>query len=556
MILGDAMRKKVREIMSKECMLYVIIAVGAAILFCAIYDVRVLNPTYVDWLLNGGDLAQHYLGWVGYRAGDWCFPIGMTDRLAYPYKSSVIFTDSIPCFAVLIKILSPFLPARFQYFGLWGITCFILQGVLSARIIRNYVDSKAYVFGVSILFTLVPTVFQRMFGHTALAGQWVILLALEPLFAHRRYSLKKNRKIFATWMTIACVSASIHIYFILMCGIILCGYCFLDIIVRKKVLKNILLIAAYLLAAAAVVGLLGGYSSAGSVASVDGLGVHSMNLNAFINPSGYSNILQDRNSFPGQYEGFAYLGAGALFLSVFSVIVALGHSDAKKNLLIHLKQLLAIGIVSVISVVIAVSPIITWGDKVLTTLEVPAFVTDIWSIFRSSGRISWIVLYIIVISSCIVTYKFLNRRTAVMALIFCLMFQAYDLRGQLRQIHFNFSREIVYESPLQNTAFWENIGNNNAIEHIVFTDSISPYESYVFAEWALHYDKTLSFFAFSHANTNMFEEIVQDSLERLPETDLYIFPAESQFEYYKYDLYYYSSDGYIIGYCVPLDVSE
>ena len=36
-------------------------AAGIAAFLC-IYGVHVLNVTYTDWLLGGGDLTQHYLG--------------------------------------------------------------------------------------------------------------------------------------------------------------------------------------------------------------------------------------------------------------------------------------------------------------------------------------------------------------------------------------------------------------------------------------------------------------------------------------------------------------
>ena len=50
---------------------------GGAI-FLAIYGVRILDPTYDDWLLQGGDMTQHYIGWMYFRRSDWHFPIGMT----------------------------------------------------------------------------------------------------------------------------------------------------------------------------------------------------------------------------------------------------------------------------------------------------------------------------------------------------------------------------------------------------------------------------------------------------------------------------------------------
>ena len=103
---------KIRKWLCENMTLVMAGAIGAFV-FILLYGVKVLNPCYTDWLMSGGDLSQHYLGWKMYRNGDWTFPIGLTDQLAYPYYTSVIFTDSIPIFAVFFKLLSPILPANF-----------------------------------------------------------------------------------------------------------------------------------------------------------------------------------------------------------------------------------------------------------------------------------------------------------------------------------------------------------------------------------------------------------------------------------------------------------
>jgi hypothetical protein len=117
----------------------------------------------------------------------------MMDTLVYPDATSIIFTDSIPLFAVFFKILSPVLPEQFQYFGLWGIMCFALQGLLAARILRNYTENKNLLVVSSLLFVFTPVMIGRMFGHTSLAGHWILLLGLEPIFAYKKYhGNKKN----------------------------------------------------------------------------------------------------------------------------------------------------------------------------------------------------------------------------------------------------------------------------------------------------------------------------------------------------------------------------
>ncbi len=139
---------------NKNIFPYFIVSFIAVLIFIYLYSYRVLDPTYTDWLLYGGDLSQHYCGWRGYRLGNWQFPIGLTNQLSYPDYISVIFTDSIPIFAVLFKILSPLLPGQFQYFGLWGIMCFILTGIISSRILSYYSKSKLIVCLTSVFFLL------------------------------------------------------------------------------------------------------------------------------------------------------------------------------------------------------------------------------------------------------------------------------------------------------------------------------------------------------------------------------------------------------------------
>ena len=39
----------------------------SALLFILIYGVSVLNPAYTDWLMAGGDLSQHFLGFAIYQ---------------------------------------------------------------------------------------------------------------------------------------------------------------------------------------------------------------------------------------------------------------------------------------------------------------------------------------------------------------------------------------------------------------------------------------------------------------------------------------------------------
>ena len=90
-------------------------ALLGALVFVALYGVQVLNPASVDWILNNPspDPSQHYLGWAFFRQSPVHLPyIGANYSNIYPYRTSVLFTDSIPLLALLFKCLGPILPAR------------------------------------------------------------------------------------------------------------------------------------------------------------------------------------------------------------------------------------------------------------------------------------------------------------------------------------------------------------------------------------------------------------------------------------------------------------
>ena len=79
-------------------------ALLGVLVFLAVYGVRVLDPTSVDWILNSlsPDPIQHYLGWELFRRSPVHLPyIGANYNAVYPFRTSVLFTDSLPLAAVL-----------------------------------------------------------------------------------------------------------------------------------------------------------------------------------------------------------------------------------------------------------------------------------------------------------------------------------------------------------------------------------------------------------------------------------------------------------------------
>ena len=76
------------------------------------------NFSNQSWLING-DLAQYQLGWKFYRDDIWRFPLGLNPNYGITNSSSIIYSDSIPLFAVFFKIFRSFLSEEFQYFSFY-----------------------------------------------------------------------------------------------------------------------------------------------------------------------------------------------------------------------------------------------------------------------------------------------------------------------------------------------------------------------------------------------------------------------------------------------------
>jgi hypothetical protein len=175
-------------------------------------------------------------------------------------------------------------------------------------------------------------------------------------------------------------------------------------------------------------------------------------------------------------------------------------------------------------------------------------VINLWLIFRASGRIIWLAVYIIMLCSCIALVKLLNKRTAIIVLGFSLVLQIYDLSDKLGEIHSNFSGEKEYVTNLQSADFWNDIANNEEIKHIIYASSVNQNFMYSVTDWALKNGKTVNDFYFARSITEKVNQSRDIALEQLSEEDLFIFPETEKAECLKYDLHYYAVDGVIVGY--------
>ncbi len=539
----------------KKININIVTALLGGIAFALIYGIKILNPLYTDWLLTGGDPSQHYLGWEFFRRSDWYFPFGLTDQLAYPLKTSVIYTDSIPIFAVFFKLFRSILPRQFQYFGIWGLLCFVLQGYYAAKILGERSSSKTVILAGSVFFIVSPIMIFRMYYHTALAAHWLILLAIYFYSKHE----KEYRDIFRPvmqWGILGILIGSIHLYFVPMCGAILLGYILCSIWKERKIrIRFIYPSISFSVGLFLTVYLLGGFSS-GADTGTNNLGLFSFNLNAFLNPMSYSTLLKNTSlwNWPfytqGQYEGFSYLGMGIILLCACGIVLMIKNIFRRRKPSVYqvMTVLMSIGLI-----VLAVSPTITWNDKLLLQLPYSSTIYKYWGIFGSCGRMAWPVVYFLMIFgiTSIGNMKWKRKEISCVVLILACLVQVVDLSGQLYKRHENYSEKVVYQSPLAGTV-WDDIISSGEYKHVVWvTHNVDHDDVIQVAVYAMKNDMTMGNFYFARGIDK--RDITEEQLQNTSEDCVYVFlKSDDTFEYEIYEnyedvLHFYPCGDYMIG---------
>lgn len=537
---------------------YLIVFFGGFLLgiisFIFVYGFKVLNFTYDAWLLQGtgytGDLTQHYLGWVFLRDSKWSFPLGLIEGLAYPDKVSIIYTDSIPLFAIFFKIISPILPKTFQYFGLWGILCFALQGGIAAIIIRKFTKSRIICFVSSLFFIFSPIMLKRMFFHTALAAHWIILLAL-CIWVYREHFKSTKRKLLV-WCGIMALSVLSNIYFTpIVLGIMLCSF-LQDLIENKELLSSIITFFSSTIMSLLIMYLFGAFY--GEINSkMGGLGVFSFNLNGLYNPLGNSCFLLSQTlAGAGQGEGYSYLGLGMILTIVVSCFFRF---SAKKSHQINKGRLVSsipYAVAIIVFSILAISPVVTFNDKTLFSISYPQPILDSLSIFRSSGRFIWPVYYMIFFFALSTILKYSKEIVSIIGLSAFAIIQLIDMKNVIISNHNFFAKELTYESTLKSEQ-WSVFANK--YKHIMFYAPlwdlyVNPDVAYNFAVFADENGMTLNGTYFSRdlsdqINASTFSHFEELKKGNLPDDTLYIFPTSIPEGYY--GLKYYTIDGYKVG---------
>ncbi len=523
-----------------------------AVAFLMIYGVKVLDVTYDDWLLafpEGSDNVQHYMGWVAYRSSAWHFPLGLVENIVYPDMISVIYTDSIPLLAFIFKVLSPLLPQTFQYFGWFGLVSGFLLAGFGGIFVLHFTGRPIQSVMSSVFFATSYVFIFRMFYHTGLAAQWIIIasLYLWLCVSHSQYAYLQR----ILWPVLSVIALLTEAYFVPMVwGIMLCSL-FMDVVDKnvKKPLVGALITICVSAVATIVTGYIFGLFYGDVSAATFGVYDYSFNLNGFINSFGMSRLLPQLPAGYVQYEGFSYLGLGMILLVFLGLFLYCRNRE--KTVIMSSGKRNSIILFFVAFVLFAASPWIRIGNFIID-IPLPSFVVRLWSIFRSTGRMIWPVYYLIMLFGCVLFIKnFKSKRFSVIVLGALLCVQLYDQSEYLYGKHEKYANEVTYNSPLKSQA-WEELSGK--YRHImVYPDTYNMYYSYKNEQiqiYAQQNNMTMNIVYLSRDISDKVNDSVIDYFDEnrknktFPDDTMYYFPDTLPDR--DYGLYFYNIDGYVI----------
>ncbi|WP_141210869.1 DUF6311 domain-containing protein [Elstera cyanobacteriorum] len=391
------------------------------------------------------DSSQHYAGWAFFRNAPWSFPIGLNTGWGLELRSSIIFTDSLPIFALFFKIFSQWLPETFQYFGLWILICFMLQTFFSWKILRYFVEDRWVCVLATGFFVTAPPMLWRLHGHTSLFSHFVILAALY-LYISGRTARRPGY-----WLLLLGVTALVHPYLLAITGGLWVASLGDGVIVYRLGWKRTVTEAVAGLALIMSVAWQAGYFSGGSGVMAGGFGFYRMNLLSLIDANGWSRVLPDIAGADGDYEGFSYLGLGGLALAVLAIPRG---ARALRGLPAVIAAHPAMTLMVFALVLFALSNKIGIGT-VTYTIPLADVLKRIANFFQSSGRFFWPVYYAIFLTLIIFVAQRWRGWGGRGIIALALILQIWDITPgwTFRSGHLDRTPSAAWNLPLT-SGFW------------------------------------------------------------------------------------------------------
>lgn len=389
------------------------LAVGIAVFFF-IFGWWPLIPTNIAFL-DHADRAMHTLGWMFYRDTPWGIPPGASPRLGVELANSIALVDGLPIFAIPLKLLSPWLPRPFQYWGYWWLLCCALQSLFAYLLAREMGAKRLVAIVAAAFAAITPAFVFRLTLHMALSGHWLVLAALWL------YAKRTPPRMFA-WPLLLAVTASVHAYILAMVLALWAASLVQRFWVDRSRWRQDL--AEIGIAAVSTIAMMWfvGFFYTGSVDSI-GFGFYRLNVMwPFITYRDWSHLFPDLPHGEYDYEGIGFLGIG-----IFAILALTVLTGAVINLRgIFSRRWVPLAVMVILLSIWALSNHVGFLDTEAPAIPIEGIVKYIGETFRSSGRFNWPLLYLVTIGAVVLLGSRPPTIWAVPVMLVCFGVQIVD----------------------------------------------------------------------------------------------------------------------------------
>ncbi len=440
---------------------------GIAAALLGIFAAKTLLPSFVfdpadlGWLLHNRDPSQAFLGQVSFLNQPWSFPPGLNTLYNSPFGTSIVYTDSIPLWSLLLKAFHAN-PGQ-QYFGFWLLLCFALNGLCSflafSKLNRETISS----LGLSAFAILSPFLLWRFHEgtfHLTLLAHFPVWLAFALLLPLRAPGTPLTKRETVLWSSLFVLGLGTHFYLFLMQA-----FLFLIRISEfrgKQIRENL---SSFLITGGVIV--LGAFTFGYFAIPLQntiagGFGRLSMNLLApFLNFHLGLFLPSMGPVDPDQREGYCYLGLGLLILFILTLVMRKSELREKWKQVLDTRPraiylfaiwitlclsmrlwILDLRLPAILTYVIYCSALaflsirlfrMRWYQGFLLAVLIEGSLLAVSGLFRSSGRLSWLLFDLLLVS--LATLRTQWRWVLPMLLIQCM-----DLNPLLQEIYTRISQ--------------------------------------------------------------------------------------------------------------------
>ncbi len=417
----------------RPVLLAVAVAIGIGWVLL-LYDTDYLRGTGAYWsnprgpwqvgseLIDHFDILDCLIGYQAFLTTPWHLPLFYVADLGAPAGTNIAFLDVVPVVAVAGRLASELAGQVLNPYGAWVGLEFVLSALFAALVVieagqRSLLAAAA----ASLLVLALPAFLYRVIG-MALGAHFLLIGGLFLYLRDRRPGVRHSLALWTGWLALAFL---VNIYIFAMTA----GLYAASLAQRYRpeglTGRAALGQAAALLGVLALLALLGGYfgPGTGSSPSAPGFGHNSMNLASPVWPqmSGVFPAL-DRivDATGGQYEGYSYLGLGALLIILAGLLLNLA---GLAGLLGRHRYLAGLFVALLL---FAASDQVFIGHRQLLDLHPWRWLETPLGIFRSSGRMSWPVLYGLLLGGLVLVLRRLPPAPRVGFVALCCLLQVAD----------------------------------------------------------------------------------------------------------------------------------